>query len=126
MSRTTPFVSALLLLSAAFTTAASAQDYGSRGNLGETATATERTEIEALYERFVPYRADDRAARGRPGPGAVRRLRAGQTIARYFNAMNMEVTDWGVGILSMHSTYSVASKADLWALYEGFVAFFDS
>ena len=50
----------------------------------------------------------------------------GGTIARYFNAMNMEVTDWGVGILSMHSTYSVASKADLWALYEGFVAFFGS
>ena len=32
----------------------------------------------------------------------------------------------GVGILSMHSTYDVASKADLWALYEGFVAFFKS
>ncbi len=50
----------------------------------------------------------------------------GGTIARYFSAMNMEVTDWGVGILSMHSTYSVASKADLWALHEGFVAFFES
>ena len=46
----------------------------------------------------------------------------GGTVARYFSAMNMEVTDWGVGILSMHSTYSVASKADLWALYEGFLA----
>ena len=50
----------------------------------------------------------------------------GGTIARYFNQMNMEVTDWGVGILSMHSTYDVASKADLWALYRGFVAFFKS
>ncbi len=50
----------------------------------------------------------------------------GGTVARYFSAMNMDVTDWGVGILSMHSTYSVASKADLWALYEGFVAFFES
>ena len=50
----------------------------------------------------------------------------GGTVARYFSAMNMEVTDWGVGILSMHSTYSVASKADLWSLYEGFVAFFES
>ncbi len=50
----------------------------------------------------------------------------GGTIARYFNQMNMEVTDWGVGILSMHSTYDVASKADLWALYKGFVAFFKS
>ena len=56
MSRPTPFVSALLLVSAALTTtAASAQDYGSRGNLGETATTSERAEIEALYERFVPY-----------------------------------------------------------------------
>ncbi len=50
----------------------------------------------------------------------------GGTIARYFNQMNMEVTDWGVGILSMHSTYDVASKADLWALYRGFLAFFES
>ena len=50
----------------------------------------------------------------------------GGTIARYFNHMNMEVTDWGVGILSMHSTYDVASKADLWALYRGFLAFFAS
>ncbi len=50
----------------------------------------------------------------------------GGTIARYFNQMNMEVTDWGVGILSMHSTYDVASKADLWSLYKGFLAFFRS
>ncbi len=50
----------------------------------------------------------------------------GGTIARYFNQMNMEVTDWGVGILSMHSTYDVASKADLWSLYRGFLTFFKS
>ena len=50
----------------------------------------------------------------------------GGTIARYFAGMNMEVTDWGVGIWSMHSTYDVASKADIWALYKGFVAFFGS
>ena len=50
----------------------------------------------------------------------------GGTIARYFNQMNMEVTDWGVGILSMHSTYDIASKADLRALQEGFVAFLKS
>ncbi len=38
----------------------------------------------------------------------------------------MEVTDWGVGIWSMHSTYDVASKADIWALFKGFVVFFQS
>lgn len=48
----------------------------------------------------------------------------GGTIASYFSAMNMEVTDWGVGIWSMHSTYDVASKADIWALWKGFQAFF--
>jgi len=50
----------------------------------------------------------------------------GGTIASSFTAMNMEVTDWGVGIWSMHSTYDVASKADIWALWKGFVAFFGS
>jgi aspartyl aminopeptidase len=50
----------------------------------------------------------------------------GGTIASYFAGWNMEVTDWGVGIWSMHSTYDVASKADIWALYEGFGVFFNS
>ncbi len=50
----------------------------------------------------------------------------GGTIAGYFAGWNMEVTDWGVGIWSMHSTYDVASKADIWALYEGFGVFFNS
>lgn len=50
----------------------------------------------------------------------------GGTIASYFAGWNMEVTDWGVGIWSMHSTYDVASKADIWALYEGFGVFFTS
>ncbi|MFQ5742396.1 MAG: aminopeptidase 1 [Acidobacteriota bacterium] len=50
----------------------------------------------------------------------------GGTISRYFAGMNMEVTDWGVGIWSMHSTYDIASKADIWALWKGFLAFFRS
>lgn len=49
----------------------------------------------------------------------------GGTIASYFASMNMEVTDWGVGIWSMHSTYDVASKADIWALWKGFQAFYN-
>ena len=55
MSRTSPLLSTLLLLAAATASTAPAQDYGSRGNLGATATAAERAEMEALYERFVPY-----------------------------------------------------------------------
>ncbi len=55
MSRTSPLLSTLLLLGAAATSAVPAQDYGSRGNLGATASTAERAEIEALYERFIPY-----------------------------------------------------------------------
>jgi aspartyl aminopeptidase len=50
----------------------------------------------------------------------------GGTISRYFSAMNMEVTDWGIGIWSMHAPLEVASKADLWSLWKGFIAFFQS
>jgi aspartyl aminopeptidase len=50
----------------------------------------------------------------------------GGTISRYFSAMNMEVTDWGIGIWSMHAPLEVASKADLWSLWKGFCAFFKS
>lgn len=49
----------------------------------------------------------------------------GGTIASTFASMNMEVTDWGVGIWSMHSTYDVASKVDIWALWKGFQVFFN-
>ena len=55
MSRTSPLLSTLVLLAAATASTAPAQDYGSRGNLGATATAAERAEMEALYERFIPY-----------------------------------------------------------------------
>ena len=50
----------------------------------------------------------------------------GGTISRYFGGMNMEVTDWGIGIWSMHGPLEVASKADLWSLWKGFTAFFGS
>jgi len=40
---------------AAFAASAGAQDYGSRGNLEASATDAERAEIEALYQRFIPY-----------------------------------------------------------------------
>ncbi len=50
----------------------------------------------------------------------------GGTIAAWFAGQNMEVMDVGIGILSMHSTYDVSSKVDLWELYKGFQSFFKS
>jgi aspartyl aminopeptidase len=48
----------------------------------------------------------------------------GGTIASWFAGRNMEVMDVGIGILSMHSTYDISSKVDLWELHKGFKAFF--
>jgi len=50
----------------------------------------------------------------------------GGTIAAWFAGQNMDVMDVGIGILSMHSTYDVSSKVDLWELYQGFMAFYRS
>ncbi len=49
----------------------------------------------------------------------------GGTIARFLSRENMEVIDVGVPILSMHSVYSLSSKADVWWYYGFMRAFFE-
>ena len=41
----------------------------------------------------------------------------GSTLGFYLSQLGMEVIDVGVPLLSMHSTYSVASKVDIYYLY---------
>jgi aspartyl aminopeptidase len=48
----------------------------------------------------------------------------GGTIASWFAGENMDVMDVGIGLVSMHSTFEVSSKVDLWSLRKGFAAFF--
>ncbi len=48
----------------------------------------------------------------------------GGTIAAWFAGQNMDVMDVGIGLVSMHSTFEVSSKVDLWSLRQGFAAFF--
>lgn len=50
----------------------------------------------------------------------------GSTIAAWFAGQNMDVIDVGLGIVSMHSPYELSSKIDLWELYGGFKAFYES
>ncbi|MCZ6688208.1 MAG: aminopeptidase 1 [Planctomycetota bacterium] len=49
----------------------------------------------------------------------------GGTIARFLSKENMDVIDMGVAILSMHSTFSLSSKADLFLLYRFLTAFYE-
>lgn len=48
----------------------------------------------------------------------------GGTIAKYLANLDMDVVDCGVAVLSMHSPFEITSKADIYATYKAFKAFF--
>ncbi|MBI3259365.1 MAG: peptidase M18 [Ignavibacteriae bacterium] len=48
----------------------------------------------------------------------------GGTIGGFMSKEDMEVIDIGIPILSMHSTYEVSSKVDVWNLNKFFTAFY--
>jgi aspartyl aminopeptidase len=48
----------------------------------------------------------------------------GGTIGGFLSARNMEVLDVGVPLLSMHATYEMSSKVDLWSYYRFMLAFY--
>ena len=47
----------------------------------------------------------------------------GGTVAAYIANLNINVVDLGVGILSMHAPFEIASKIDIYMLYEASKAF---
>ncbi|MCL2772256.1 MAG: aminopeptidase [Oscillospiraceae bacterium] len=47
----------------------------------------------------------------------------GGTVAAYIANLNINVVDLGVGILSMHAPFEVASKVDIYMMYEASKAF---
>ena len=46
----------------------------------------------------------------------------GGTLGRYLSDDGMDTVDIGVAILAMHATWGLASKIDLWWLYQYFLA----
>ncbi len=50
----------------------------------------------------------------------------GGTIAKFLAEHNMEVVDCGPAVLSLHAPFEVASKADLYATFKGYKAFYGS
>ena len=48
----------------------------------------------------------------------------GGTIAKYLAVYGMEIIDCGTPLLSMHSPFEVASKADLYMVFKAYKAFF--
>jgi aspartyl aminopeptidase len=48
----------------------------------------------------------------------------GGTIGGYMSAQDMEVIDFGVPLLSMHSPFEMSSKVDVWSFYRAMSAFY--
>jgi aspartyl aminopeptidase len=48
----------------------------------------------------------------------------GGTIGGFLSMRNMEVIDVGIPLLSMHATYEMSSKIDLWSYYRFMLAFY--
>jgi aspartyl aminopeptidase len=45
-------------------------------------------------------------------------------IGGFLSMRNMEVLDVGIPLLSMHATYEMSSKVDLWSFYRFMLAFY--
>lgn len=50
----------------------------------------------------------------------------GGTIGGFMSREDMNVIDFGIPLLSMHSTYEISSKVDLWNFYRFMRAFYES
>jgi aspartyl aminopeptidase len=50
----------------------------------------------------------------------------GGTIGGFLSMRNMEVLDVGIPLLSMHATYEMSSKVDLWSYYKFMLAFYST
>lgn len=50
----------------------------------------------------------------------------GGTVAQYIANLNVDVVDCGVALLSMHSPFEVAAKADIYMAYKGYRAFYSA
>ena len=49
----------------------------------------------------------------------------GGTVAQYIANLNVDVIDCGVPLLSMHSPFELAAKADIYSAYKGYKAFYE-
>ncbi|HHW22474.1 MAG TPA: aminopeptidase [Clostridiaceae bacterium] len=90
---------------------------GSRGKAGASdASAEYLGEIRRLFnENNIPWHITELGAVDKGGGG---------TIAMMIANLGVDVIDVGVPLLSMHAPYEVASKADIYAAYQGYRVFF--
>lgn len=89
---------------------------GSRGKSGSSEASAEFVaRIRDVFNRAGVYWQTGELGKVDQGGGG--------TIAYLLAAYNMDVVDCGVALLGMHSTFEVASKADIYMAYLAYHAF---
>ena len=68
----------------------------------------------------VPWQAALLVSKADPGMGG------GGTISKFMARLGMDVIDLGVALLGMHSPLELSSKADVYAAYRGYRAFYEA
>ncbi|NTW05573.1 MAG: aminopeptidase, partial [Peptococcaceae bacterium] len=92
---------------------------GSRGKSGSNDASAEFTaKIRGIFNSAGVYWQTGELGKVDQGGGG--------TIAYLLAAHNMEVVDCGVPLLGMHSTFEVASKADIYMTYKAYKAFWEN
>ncbi|AGC68309.1 M18 family aminopeptidase 1 [Thermoclostridium stercorarium subsp. stercorarium DSM 8532] len=91
---------------------------GSRGKAGASdAHAELLAKIRKVFnENGVVWHTSELGAVDKGGGG---------TIAMYIASLGVDVVDCGVPVLSMHAPFEVTSKADVYAAYLGYKAFYE-
>lgn len=79
----------------------------------------------AEYAAWVRRVLDDAGIRWQTATYKVGRA-GGGTLGGELSRRNMDVIDVGVPVLSIHHTYDISSKVDLWWMYRGTVAFLEA
>ena len=92
------------------------------GHGGKYMASEARAEFVASLRKVL----DDAKVPWQPGSLGKVDAGGGGTVAAYLARYGMDVIDMGVPVLSMHSPFEIASKADLYSAYLAFKAFAES
>jgi len=89
------------------------------GSRGKSAASDASAEIMGFFTRLL----DEHKVFWQTGEFGAVDVGGGGTVARFVAALNVDVLDVGVPILSMHSPFELASKLDIYNAYAAFCAF---
>ncbi len=81
-------------------------------------------EPTAEYLAFLRDLFDRNNVLWQPGEQCKLEQGGGSTVAAFFAQYNIDTVDCGTGVFSMHAPYEITSKADIYATYQAYRAFY--